>query len=83
MSESLIRLILEIISDLRDPLEELESEEIMAVRKQGEERYEELVAQIEELEARKERCLKKKDAHSVKSIVKVCFFLSLMNISVC
>ncbi|KAL6049642.1 Condensin complex component, non-smc subunit [Balamuthia mandrillaris] len=55
------RIVFEVLSDVRDPLEELHSEELDQARKEAEQRYEELIDRIDELNDQISRMKKKRN----------------------
>jgi hypothetical protein len=57
-----LRIVLEAISDARDPLEEITNEEAMAARKAAEDRFNEIADMLENLEAKKVREQKRNPA---------------------
>jgi hypothetical protein len=62
------RLVIEVLSDVRDPLDELQSAEVQLAREESEKRFESLVDQIEALEARLPRS-KKSERESIKKVL--------------
>jgi acetyl-CoA carboxylase alpha subunit len=66
-----------VISDVRDPLEELASHEIVSVRQKGEEKFNELADKIEALEAERERYQnnKMKDTQAIDALTEARYSL--------
>lgn len=65
---NLCRLVLEILSDIRDPLDDLESEEVQAARELAEKRFGEIQCRLNEIEAKLRKAKSKIERDDLKEV---------------
>ncbi len=64
----LCRLVLEILSDIRDPLDDLESEEVQAARELAEKRFGEIQCRLNEIETKLRKAKSKIERDDLKEV---------------